>query len=173
MDICHRWVASIHFTYRVSSEKKSIIINQYFYFALSRELDWATLFFVNILATWLNRTVGVRVHAARWSAIKGTLWQLKEAHNSMSWWLSWVTGPRMMVLECVCVCVCRPLTRVAAIFYFANMAAPGVICLGAQKKLNRYGMDNIWAKFGAFARIWTEQLILCPKLSHYLSLFVY
>ena len=46
-----------------------------------------------------------------------------------------------------------PLTRVATIFDFANMAAPGVVCLSTHKKLKRFDMDNIWAKFGACAKI--------------------
>ena len=44
------------------------------------------------------------------------------------------------------------LTRMAAIFDLANMAAPAVVCLNAHQKLKRFGMDNISAKFGTFAK---------------------
>jgi hypothetical protein len=46
-----------------------------------------------------------------------------------------------------------PLTRVAAILDFANMAAPEGGHLGAHQKSKKYGMGDIWAKFGAFGRI--------------------
>jgi hypothetical protein len=42
---------------------------------------------------------------------------------------------------------------VAAILYFANMAAPRGARLGVRQKSKEYGMGNIWAKFGAFGRI--------------------
>ena len=38
-----------------------------------------------------------------------------------------------------------PLTRVVAILDFDNMAAPGVICIGARQKSKRY--DRIWATY--------------------------
>ena len=41
----------------------------------------------------------------------------------------------------------------AAILDFANMAAPGVIRLGARQKSTKYGLGNIYAKYGAFGRI--------------------
>ena len=47
-------------------------------------------------------------------------------------------------------------TRVVAILDFPNMAAPGVVRLGAHQKSKKYGLGNICAKFGAFGRIWTK-----------------
>ena len=46
-----------------------------------------------------------------------------------------------------------------AILDFANMAAPGLIRLGTMQQSNEYGLGNIYAKYGAFGRIWTEHYI--------------
>ena len=56
----------------------------------------------------------------------------------------------------IALCACQlPLTpnRVAAILDIANMAAPVVIRLGARQKPTKYGLGNIYAKYGAFGRI--------------------
>ena len=42
---------------------------------------------------------------------------------------------------------------VAAILDFANMAALEVISFGARQNSNKYGLGNIYAKYGAFGRI--------------------
>jgi len=44
----------------------------------------------------------------------------------------------------------------AAILDFAKMAAPWGVRLGAYQKSKQYDMGNLWAKFGAFERIWTN-----------------
>jgi len=41
----------------------------------------------------------------------------------------------------------------AAILYFANMAAPSGARLGTHQKSKQFVMDDLWAKFGAFGRI--------------------
>ena len=56
-----------------------------------------------------------------------------------------------------------PNTRVAAILDVANMAAPGLIRLSAHQQSNTYGLGNIYAKYGAFGRIWTKHYIWCPN----------
>ena len=43
-----------------------------------------------------------------------------------------------------------------AILNFANMVAPVVIRLGARQKPKKYGLGNIYVKYGAFGRIWTK-----------------
>ena len=48
------------------------------------------------------------------------------------------------------------LNRMAAIFDFINMAAPWGARLGAHQKSKMYDMGDLWAKFGAFGRIWTK-----------------
>ena len=45
------------------------------------------------------------------------------------------------------------LTLVAAILDFANNTVSGGADLGAHQKSEKYGMDNIWAKFGPFGKI--------------------
>ena len=41
---------------------------------------------------------------------------------------------------------------------FANMAAPVVIRLGASQKSKKYGLGNMYVKYGAFGRIiWTKK----------------
>ena len=44
----------------------------------------------------------------------------------------------------------------AAILDFANMVAPWGARLGARQKSKQYNMDDLWAKVGAFRRIWTN-----------------
>ena len=46
-------------------------------------------------------------------------------------------------------------TRVVAILDFANMAAPGVVRIGAHQKSKKYGLGKICVKFGVFG--------LCPR----------
>jgi len=41
----------------------------------------------------------------------------------------------------------------AAILYFANMAAQSVASLGKHQKFNQYDMGDLCAKFGVFGRI--------------------
>ena len=41
---------------------------------------------------------------------------------------------------------------------FANMAAPVVIRFGAYQISKKYGLGNIYAKYGAFGRNWTKNL---------------
>ena len=48
------------------------------------------------------------------------------------------------------------LNRMAAIFDLINMAAPWGARLGAHQKSKMYDMGDLWAKFGAFGRIWTK-----------------
>ena len=50
---------------------------------------------------------------------------------------------------------------------FANMAAPGVIRLGARQKSTKYGLGNIYAKYGAFGRILTKYYIYCTNSPDY------
>ena len=61
----------------------------------------------------------------------------------------------------------------AAILKMAVMSVSGLIHLGALKKCKIYTLYNIWAKFGAFARIWTHQLILLPNTPDYLQNFIF
>jgi len=69
----------------------------------------------------------------------------------------------------------RHLTRMAAILDFANMAATWGARLGSLLKSNQYDMGDLWAKFGAFGRIWTKISLtpltsMCTSFnSHYLA----
>ena len=66
-------------------------------------------------------------------------------------------NPIQVVLFMIVAPLCfAASTRVVAILDFANMAAPGVVRLGAHQKSKKYGLGNICAKFGAFGRIWTK-----------------
>ena len=62
----------------------------------------------------------------------------------------------MIIYHCV---IYIQLTRVAAILDFANVAAPGVIRLGARQRSIQYGLGNIYAKYGAFGIIETKHYI--------------
>ena len=53
--------------------------------------------------------------------------------------------------------------RMAAMLDFANMAGPSGARLGALQKCKLYGIFDLWAKFGAFGRIWTKQSVYCPN----------
>ena len=55
------------------------------------------------------------------------------------------------------------LIQLAAILYFANMAAPWGACLDARQKSKQYDMGDLWVKFGAFGRIWNQ--ISLPALT--------
>ena len=41
--------------------------------------------------------------------------------------------------------------------------------LGTHLKIIKYGMDNICAKFGEFARIWTKRSFFSPGAPDYVS----
>ena len=41
--------------------------------------------------------------------------------------------------------------------------------LGTHLKMIKYGMDNICAKFGEFARIWTKRSLFLPGAPHYID----
>ena len=73
----------------------------------------------------------------------------------------------MIVTICVLQIQLTP-THVAAILDVANMAAPVLIRLGAHQKSNKYGLGNIYAKYGAFGRIWTKHYLWCPNSPDYI-----
>jgi len=47
----------------------------------------------------------------------------------------------------------------AAMLDLAKMAAPSC----ARQKCKPYDIVDLWAKFGAFGRIWTNQSLYCPN----------
>ena len=50
----------------------------------------------------------------------------------------------------------------AAILDFVNMAAPRGTRLSAHQKSNQYDMGDPWSKFGAFERIWKQNIPNTP-----------
>ena len=75
------------------------------------------------------------------------------------------------------------LIQLAAILYFANMAASSGARLGTHQKSKQFVMDDLWAKFGAFGRIWTQKSltplttlkinVLTKEMTYWHGLFVY
>ena len=46
--------------------------------------------------------------------------------------------------------------------HFANVAAPEGAPFGAHPKSKKYGLGDLWAKFGAFGRICTKKSLTPP-----------
>ena len=57
--------------------------------------------------------------------------------------------------------------QMAAMLDFAKMAAPSGARFSARQKCKSFGLVDLWAKVGAFGRIWTKQSLYCPNTPGY------